>query len=64
MPMSNDQSGGNPTLRQRARGGWLASGVHHTGIPICVNGLTEDEARERFAVALSEWSRLMDRPDR
>lgn len=52
-----------PTVLERGCGGWLAVSEPGAPLKIGVEGDTEQQARERFAVALAAWHRLFETDD-
>ena len=52
-----------PRVILRATGGWLAVSEPGAFLSIGVTGTSEDDARERFAWAVHEWTMLLDRRD-
>lgn len=46
-----------PELRQRKRGGWLATSPRKSGLRIAAIAATEQEAREQFAAIVESWQK-------
>lgn len=48
-----------PTVVERACGGWLACSQEGDTVSIVVEGTSADEARERFQLASERWRQLL-----